>query len=82
MDHDEGYRIILEDKQLNWDPYLKMDCLSLAFVLAKLNKHVEQRKGFGMKESLLLHSLGWKILIMKEILGKNVERFTLILMIS
>ena len=60
MDHNEIYKDTWESKLSEWEPYLKMDILSLAFIYARYSLNMSSITGFGMKDCLSLHSLGWK----------------------
>ena len=46
-----------------WEFFLGMDCLGWAFVYARFSRYTQKRTGFGLKDCLSLHSLGWSISI-------------------
>ena len=60
MDHNEIYEDTWECKRREWEPYLKMDILSLAFIYARDSMNMSSITGFRMKDCLSLPSLGWK----------------------
>ena len=43
-----------------WEPYLRMDILTLAFIHARYSMNIQSITGLGMKDCLSLPSLGWK----------------------
>ena len=58
--HTEIYEDTWEAEREIWEPYFRMDILSVAFVYAQYSMNMENTKGFGMKDCLSLPSLGWK----------------------
>ena len=52
MNHDETYEETWEDKEHERLPYLKNDALSTVFCYARCSKFMEERTGFGMKNSV------------------------------
>ena len=60
MDHNEIYEGTWESKRSEWEPYLKMDILSLAFIYSRYSMNMSSITGFGMKDCLSLPSSGWK----------------------
>ena len=55
-DHNEIYEDTWESKRSEWEPYLKMDILSLAFIYARYSMNMSSIAGFGMKDCLSLPS--------------------------
>ena len=43
-----------------WEPYLKLDVLSLAVIYARHSEKMHNMSGFGIKDCLTEASLGWK----------------------
>ena len=60
MNHEEIYEDTWQSKRSEWEPYLRMDILSLAFIYARYSMNMSSITGFGMKGCLSLPSLGWK----------------------
>ena len=60
MNHNEIYEDTWESKRSEWEPYLKTDILSLAFIYARYSMNMSSITGFGMKDCLSLPSIGWK----------------------
>ena len=60
MNHIEIYEDTWESKRGEWEPYSRMDILSLAFIYARYSMNMSSITGFGMKDCLSLPSLGWK----------------------
>ena len=60
MNHTEIYEDTWKSKKSEWEPYLRMDILSLAFICARYSMNMSSITGFGMKDCLSLPSLGWK----------------------
>ena len=60
MNHTEIYEDTWKSKKSEWEPYLRMDILSLAFINARYSMNISSITGFGMKDCLSLASLGWK----------------------
>ena len=60
IDHTEIYEDTWEAQRDIWEPYLRMDILTLAIIYARYSLNMESITGFGMKDCLSLPSLGWK----------------------
>ena len=45
-----------------WEPYFKLDVICLAFINDRHSTEMQNRSGFGFKDSLIEASLGWKCL--------------------
>ena len=60
IDHTEIYEDTWQDQQPIWEPYLRMDILTLAIIYARYSMNMQSITGFGMKDCLSLPSLGWK----------------------
>ena len=60
MDHNEIYEDTWESERSEWEPYWKMNILSLAFIYARYSMNVFSITGFGMKNCLSQPSLRWK----------------------
>ena len=60
IDHTEIYEDTWESQRDIWEPYLRMDILTLAIIYARYSLSMKEISGFGMKDCLSLPSLGWK----------------------
>ena len=60
MNHDEISGNKFKDKKDIWVDYVKKDVLFTVFSFARYCKAMEEITGFGMKDYLSLHGLGWK----------------------
>ena len=65
-DHTEIYEDTWQDQRLIWEPYLRMDILTLAIIYARYSMNMQTITGFGMKDCLSLPSLGWKYFNLKR----------------
>ena len=57
---DETYENIWEEKENEWQPYVKNDALSTGFRYAKYWKEMGELTRFGMKKSRTLPSIAKK----------------------
>ena len=46
-----------------WDPYLRLDVLSLAFIYRRSSDKFIDISEFGMKDCLTISSLEWKVMM-------------------